>query len=1074
MKTIKAEFKHIKSQKMLLAAVLAIMFIPFLYSVFFLKSVWNPYGDAKYLPVAVVNEDQSVKFRGKTLDVGDQLVKKLKKNDGLDWHFVSKKEADYGLGHKKYYMVITIPKDFSRNATTVLDKNPKKMELKYTTNDSLNYIGKVISEEGAKQVNSQVKETVSTSYADTVFSLIKQVGKGFDTAASGSKKLSQGSNTLSNGINTYTAGVSKVNDGVIQLQTGVVPLGQGVLRLADGSNTLANGINTYTAGVDQVNSGVQRLQSGTGALSSGVGQLANGSTTLANGITAYTNGTGQLASGLQQLNDQGANALDAQLAKVNTPQVQSLLSQLNGNNLDNLFSKASGLERLPSVAGQLYAANTMVNEAANAMNTRVQAQSTSMVNALQNVEKIQQQLNASGIDLNNTQAIQSQLDQQIQSLQQAKTALTALSGQVDTIKQLSSLAPALSSLSVPDLSSVETTIKNYSGALTSSLTTIGTNSAQTLKVVEGIDKSNLTDEQKQALENIASLNQQNVQEIQKIQSTSEQFNQSINGVVSEINKSKDVLDKLHQLQTSGTISQESINQLIQLANSINVNDMIKQIDSALAMLNTGKQVLSSNNLKSLDVSSLQSQMTQLQQGLASLAKLTNSTAQGAKEFNNQVNGTTLTNSDLVSYTNAINSGNEQNVASAITTSAARLSANGSANMPNLAQVQSFANQLKSINVMDTLNQLQQFSNGVHTAYAGAQQLTANSGALTSGAGQLANGLGQLNAQVPTLTSGINQLASGTSQLAANSGALTSGASQLANGLGQLNAQVPTLTSGVNQLASGTSQLAANSGQLTSGASQLATGNKTLADALDKGSKQVNDNTQNISSKTSNMFASPTNLKHENYSYVPNYGYALAPYMLSVALYVGALVFNLVYPIRRLSDPDATVTSWWMSKVTIGTLVALGTSLVEILLMMASGLHPEHLMETLINAFFFSLSSIFIVMLLAMALGNIGRFMGILFLVIQLGSSGGSFPIQITRAMGGFFQLVNPYLPMTYSVYGFRESLTSGLGSNQVLISVGVQLIYIVISLVLLWVAMSYQRSKVTYVDVEADGQDLNA
>jgi len=81
LKTIKAEFEHIKSQKMLLAAILAIMFIPFLYSVFFLKSVWNPYGDAKYLPVAVVNEDRSVNFRGKKLDVGDQLVKNLKKND---------------------------------------------------------------------------------------------------------------------------------------------------------------------------------------------------------------------------------------------------------------------------------------------------------------------------------------------------------------------------------------------------------------------------------------------------------------------------------------------------------------------------------------------------------------------------------------------------------------------------------------------------------------------------------------------------------------------------------------------------------------------------------------------------------------------------------------------------------------------------------------------------------------------------------------------------------------------------------------------------------------------------------
>ena len=92
---------------------------------------------------------------------------------------------------------------------------------------------------------------------------------------------------------------------------------------------------------------------------------------------------------------------------------------------------------------------------------------------------------------------------------------------------------------------------------------------------------------------------------------------------------------------------------------------------------------------------------------------------------------------------------------------------------------------------------------------------------------------------------------------------------------------------MNQLANGTQQLNANSPKLAAGATQLEQGNSKLAKALAQGSEQVNDNTKNLSSKTSNMFASPTELKHKSYSYVPNYGYALAPYMLSVALYVGA-------------------------------------------------------------------------------------------------------------------------------------------------------------------------------------------
>lgn len=1061
MKTIKAEFKHIKSQKMLLAAILAIMFIPFLYSVFFLKSVWNPYGDAKYLPVAVVNEDRAVNFRGKKLDVGDQLVKNLKKNDGLDWHFVSKKDAEYGLSHKEYYMVITIPKDFSKNATTVLDKDPKKMELQYTTNDSLNYIGKVISEEGAKQVNAQVKETVSTSYADTVFGVIKQVGKGFNTAAKGSKQLSDGSKTLSDGINTYTAGVSQVNDGVIKLQTGVIPLGQGVLKLADGSNTLANGINTYTAGVDQVNNGVSQLQNGTGALASGVGQLATGSNTLANGVGQYTAGAAQLASGLQRLNNEGANTLDSQLNKLNTPQMQGVIAQLNS---DSLVGQMSSLQELPGAAGQLYAANTMINQAVVGMKQEVDAQAGPL---LQRINDLNVRLKQAGIDLKNEPQTQAQLDAQIANLKEAQAMLATLKGQAATFKQLQELYPQLTQLSGLNLNSVQTAVKDYQTALTESVNKVATNSEDSLKAAESIDSSKLSETEQQALQTIVKANKDNLQQAQNIQTASNNFQQGIQGTMAEVNKANGILESVKQLQASG-----KLDELAKLANSLDDNkltEMNANITRALVMLESGKDVLDDMNY--LDPESLQQQISDLQKGLDSLATLTAGTADGAQKLNKKVNDTTLTNAELASYMAAIQSRDPAKVKSAIAISAARLSANGNTNLPSAAQMQTFASQLKNINVMETLGKLQEFSNGVHEAYAGAQLLTSKNGQLTSGANQLAGGLGQLNAQVPTLTGGIDQLAAGTSQLAANSAALRSGASQLAGGLGQMNAQVPTLTSGVNQLANGTQQLNANSPKLADGATQLEQGNSKLAKALAQGSEQVNDNTKNLSSKTSNMFASPTELKHKSYSYVPNYGYALAPYMLSVALYVGALVFNLVYPVRRLSDPDASATEWWLSKLTVGALVATGTSVVEVLLMMAAGLHPDHLGATLINAWFFALASTFIVMFLAVAFGNIGRFLGIIFLVIQLGSCGGSFPIQVTRAMGGFFQMVNPFLPMTYSVYGFRESLTSGLGANQVWISVGVQLIYIIASIALLWVAMNAERSKVTYVDVE--DQNLN-
>ena len=345
--------------------------------------------------------------------------------------------------------------------------------------------------------------------------------------------------------------------------------------------------------------------------------------------------------------------------------------------------------------------------------------------------------------------------------------------------------------------------------------------------------------------------------------------------------------------------------------------------------------------------------------------------------------------------------------------------------------------------------------GITALYNGTQKLKNNSAVLNSGASKINAGLGQLNGKVPALASGVNQLASGTSQLAANSGALRSGAGQLASGLGQLNSQVPTLTDGVSQLAAGTSKLSANSGKLDKGATDVHKGNKKLASALKGGADTVTK--LNLGSANASMFASPTKLKEKHYSYVPNYGYALAPYMLSVALFVGCLVFNLVYPIRRISTEDGSATEWFFSKVAIGALVATGNALVETVLMMVCGLHPDHPVQMIVNAVSFSFTSMFLIMFMAMAFGNPGRFISMILLVIQLGSCGGSFPIEITRGMNGFFQAINPYLPMTYSVYGFREALTSGLGANQVLHSVLIQLIFIAAFLILLYVTMRIIR-----------------
>lgn len=1042
---IKEEFKNILNHKLLIATILAIMFIPFLYSVFFLKSVWDPYGNAGSLPVAVVNEDKAVSYNGKKMQVGDKLVKELKKNDSLQWHFVSAKKALDGMKHKKYYTIITIPKNFSKNATTVLNKNPKKMRLTYKTNDSLNYIGKVISEEGAKQLNTKINATVTKAYAKTMFATIKQVGTGFTTASKGANKLKEGSTTLSDGLNTYTAGVKKVNDGVIELQTGVVPLSQGVIKLTTGATALQSGVSEYTAGVAKVNAGTQQLNNSTGTLASGVSKLATGSNSLSSGIYSYTSGVTKVNSGIQTLNGStgtlasgvnklatGSNSLSSGLGTYTSGvgTLSSGLSKLSSNSSalnSGMQTLASSTSQLPTAAAGFYVMNNVLAQDIDQINSALQANKDSVSTMSSSMAKVNEEMNST--------EFQTQL-----------ATLKDLAGQTSNIKSM--LAELQTTLSTVAAAKTE-----FSTSLTASLKQIATNSSTVSALAKSMQsESNMTDADKAKLAQIIALSGS---------ASDSSANTSTTSNIAEISNIQAAATTLNEKTDLSSLSGklESMNDLVSKMESLST-----AVDSLSSLMATSDKLTDSN------AQTMVKSILTLTNKVSELKSLSDTAANSANEFNSKINAsspdidaTTLASADAIqnkvatiASTSTLSSEISKLVSGVATYTAGTDQASSGASQlsSNNSSLTSGASQLAT--GLGTLNSnVPTLVSGVGQLASGTGQLVANNSALTSGASQLATGLGTLNSNVPTLVSGVSQLASGTSELNSNGAALNSGTAQLASGLTQLNSKVPTLSSGVNQLASGTSQLNANSSKLTQGSAKLADGNKALAKALGKGAKKVN--AVKTSNKTANMFATPSKLTHKNYSTVPNYGYALAPYMLSVALYVGALVFNLVYPIRRLSTPDGTGTEWFLSKIAVGAVVATGTAVIETLLMMAVGLIPDHPFQMILNALIFSFTAMYLIMFLSVAGGNPGRFAAMILLVIQLGGSGGSFPIDITNGMNGFFQAINPFLPMTYSILGFREALTSGLGSNQVLFSVGIMLIFMIASLLLLWATMVTKR-----------------
>ncbi|UNL36621.1 YhgE/Pip domain-containing protein, partial [Limosilactobacillus reuteri] len=349
----------------------------------------------------------------------------------------------------------------------------------------------------------------------------------------------------------------------------------------------------------------------------------------------------------------------------------------------------------------------------------------------------------------------------------------------------------------------------------------------------------------------------------------------------------------------------------------------------------------------------------------------------------------------------------------------------------------------------TLNSgLGQYTAGVAQAGAGANQLASGISQYTAGVAQAGAGAGQLASGIGQYTAGVGQLGNGIARLNANSGALNSGAAQLAGALGQLNGQVPALVAGVNQLAAGTQQLQDNSPALISGIARLNAGASQLATSLAGGAKQING--IKTSPRTAKMFAEPTALKHTDYSYVPNYGHALAPYVLSLAIYVGALVFNFVYPIRRVAEFGKAPIAWWASKVTVGSLVVTAMAIAEDAIMMACGLTVIHPVSFFVTTICFGLASMAIVMFLSMLFDNPGRFFAMVLLMLQLGGSGGTFPMEITMK---FYNVIHWYLPMTYSILGLRDSISGGLGAHYTMFCNTVLIVIAIVFYALLLVGM---------------------
>ena len=823
---IKQEWKNILKNHWIQIVLVALILIPSIYTVVFLGSMWDPYGNSGDLPVAVVNKDKAVEYNDKKLDVGDQLVDKLKDNDSLDFHFVNSKEANKGLKDGDYYMVITIPSNFSKNATTLLDKNPKKMVLNYTTNPGTNYVASKMDDSAIAKIKAEVSASVTKTYAETIFTSIGTMSDGFAEASDGTQQLSDG--------------MTQLEDGNKTISDNLKVLASSSLTFKDGTNTLTKGLKDYTNGVVTVNNGIYQLKTGVGTLGSATPTLASGVSDLNAGAQALNKGVSDYTAGVSQALA-GANQL-----------------------VENNTALNVGVKALGEGAEKLVVGNQQV---------------------VDGVKKLQENLETSKKTMAASQDSLTQLSDGKTSLDNYATLIKTLNASGDAKKQ----------------------------GIASKLLTSGMSRAE-------IDAYGLT----------------------------KYF---------PVDKYKDgVASYMDSVATYTTGASTAINTL-----SSSTKSSLNDLDAALngGTLTDG---------------------TKVPTGLVSG---TQTVQAGLNEVNAKVNGG--------KYVTVDNDGNIKQV---------------------------------TVDSKDALVAgVQAYTAGVDSLQKGLTQIADNNTALTSGATALADGTSKLNSNVPELTKGITALTSGVDQLATGTSTLVSNNATLMNGANQLS-------DGAGQISDGASKLAAGSDTLGDGIKSAADGVTTLNGALKSGAEESKiDSTD----KTTDMVATPVETSHKEISKVENNGHAMAPYMMSVGLYVTCLAFALMYPIRHGIKKAENAWKYWASKATVMYTVSTLAAIVMVTaLRLINGFEPVNLGLTYLLAILVSAAFMSLVMLLSLTTGFIGDFLLLVFMIVNLGGSAGTYPLDTGPAI---YKAIHKFVPYTYSVDGFRKTISMTAPSISVEIAV---------------------------------------
>lgn len=199
----KNDLNNLTKSKMAIIIIIGLVIIPGIYAWLNIDSNWGPYDNTGNLPLAVVNNDEGVTILGENLNIGDKIEDSLKENKAMKWIFTNEKKAKNNTKQGKYYGAIIIPKDFSKNITTIMeDGEIVKPKFDFYVNNKKNAIAPII----VNKAVGTIQTSVNQAFVNEIIYKFVEKADGIDIAL----KSEETSNAVIEKLNNAKAKIEQL------------------------------------------------------------------------------------------------------------------------------------------------------------------------------------------------------------------------------------------------------------------------------------------------------------------------------------------------------------------------------------------------------------------------------------------------------------------------------------------------------------------------------------------------------------------------------------------------------------------------------------------------------------------------------------------------------------------------------------------------------------------------------------------------------------------------------------------------------------------------------------------------